>query len=246
MAQTALVVEELKRALKAAGKTYADVAAHLGLSEASVKRLFQQQTFSLERLDQACELAGLQLSDLVERMSERRASFTEFTPKQETELLREPKLLVLTYLLLNGWEFDDIIETFQIEETEGFLLLRRLERLGMIEVLPFNKVKVLTARNFSWRKDGPVQAFFREQVQSEFFDSRFDQPGEDLKFVGALLSHNSMMEFQQRLEQLVSEFDELARRDAKRCSRDELHSCSAVLAIRPWEFSMFRQLKREQ
>jgi len=41
----------LKKQLKAHGKTYADVAELLQLSEASVKRLFAEQSFTLKRLE---------------------------------------------------------------------------------------------------------------------------------------------------------------------------------------------------
>ena len=51
MAQTALIIDTLKRALKLHGKTYADVAEYLQLSEASIKRMFAQHRFSLQRLD---------------------------------------------------------------------------------------------------------------------------------------------------------------------------------------------------
>ena len=51
MAQRIQIVAELKRALRARGITYAQVARHLELSEASVKRLFAAGDFSLERLD---------------------------------------------------------------------------------------------------------------------------------------------------------------------------------------------------
>jgi len=40
VAQRTQIVAELKRALRARGLTYAHVAKHLQLSEASVKRLF--------------------------------------------------------------------------------------------------------------------------------------------------------------------------------------------------------------
>ena len=47
MAQTSELIKTLKKALKAHGKTYADVSRQLGLSEASVKRLFSRENLSL-------------------------------------------------------------------------------------------------------------------------------------------------------------------------------------------------------
>ncbi len=65
MAQTQQLIDALKRTLKAHGLTYADVAKQLQLSEANIKRLFSKKTFTLERLDQVCQIMELEISDLV-------------------------------------------------------------------------------------------------------------------------------------------------------------------------------------
>jgi hypothetical protein len=44
-------------------------------------------------------------------------------------------------------------------------------------------------------------------------------------------------------DRVAREFDELVRRDAV-LPLGERHSCSAVFAVRPWEFSMFAALRR--
>ncbi|NIQ16486.1 MAG: XRE family transcriptional regulator, partial [Candidatus Dadabacteria bacterium] len=50
------IIEVLKRALKFNRVTYADIALELNLSEASVKRMFAKQHFTLERLETICKL----------------------------------------------------------------------------------------------------------------------------------------------------------------------------------------------
>ena len=52
------IVDALKRMLKGRGITYANVAAGLGLSEASVKRMFSRRDFTLQRLEDVCRVAG--------------------------------------------------------------------------------------------------------------------------------------------------------------------------------------------
>jgi hypothetical protein len=244
MAQVSLLVTELKRHLKSQGITYAALGRQLGLSESSVKRLFARQSFSLQRLEQILNLLGLEIGDLVAMMNERREFLTELTPEQEDALLADPKQLLLTYLLINGWTLPAITHAFAIEDSEVERLLIRLHRARIIELLPFNRVKLLTARNFTWRKDGPVQRFFAREVQREFFDSPFAGPGEHLRFVAGLLSRASLAQLAQSIERLAREFDELARRDAS-LPPAERQSCSAVFALRPWEFSMFRALRRQ-
>lgn len=51
MSQTRLIVETLKRELRKQRITYRDVARRLDLSEASVKRLFSEKSFTLERIE---------------------------------------------------------------------------------------------------------------------------------------------------------------------------------------------------
>lgn len=243
MAQVSLLVSELKRYLKAQGVTYAALGIRLDLSESTVKRLFARQSFTLQRLEQICHLLGLEIADLVELMNERREFLTELTPEQEQALLADPKLLLMTYLLINGWPLAAIVATFKIEADEAERLLIRLHRARMIELLPFNRVKLLTARNFTWRKNGPVQKFFESEVQREFLAAPFTGPGEQLRFVAGLLSRTSLVEMQQSIDRVAREFDELVRRDAV-LPLSERHSCSAVFAVRPWEFSMFAALRR--
>jgi len=70
MAQTSQLIDTLKKLLKRQGKTYADVAERLELSEASVKRLFSEKNVSLTRLDSICSLLDIEISDLVREMQQ--------------------------------------------------------------------------------------------------------------------------------------------------------------------------------
>ena len=54
MAQSVALMDALKRELRARRITYARVAQHLDLSEATVKRLFAQNELSLQRIDATC------------------------------------------------------------------------------------------------------------------------------------------------------------------------------------------------
>ena len=67
MSEATDLLDALKGLLRERGLTYADAAQALGLSEASVKRLFSQRTFALERVEALCELAGADIAELVAR-----------------------------------------------------------------------------------------------------------------------------------------------------------------------------------
>jgi len=69
MSQTQALIKELKAQLKAHRKTYEDVAVHLQLSHASIKRLFSEGNISLLRLDSICDMLNITLADLMLSMN---------------------------------------------------------------------------------------------------------------------------------------------------------------------------------
>jgi transcriptional regulator with XRE-family HTH domain len=243
MAQSASLIDELKRFLRAQGITYSALAGRIGISESSVKRMFARRTFSLRRLEQICNAVGIELSDLFDMLAERREYLTELSAEQEHALVAEPKLLLLTYLLINDWPLQAITEQFAIEPTELDGLLVRLHRARIIELLPLQRVRLRTARNFAWRPNGPVQKLLVRQVQHEFLDSSFSSGGEQFRFVGGMLSEAALSQMHHAIDRLAREFDELARRDSS-LPLSERRGCGAVFAIRPWEYSVFARLRR--
>src|SRR4030095_3709819 len=113
MAQTRALVAALKQTLKSRGITYADVARGLRISEASVKRVFARQTFTLQRLDRVCEFLGIEITDprrLVEHESE---SLTRLTKRQEAELVADPRLLLVAVHAINHWSLEEIVATYE-------------------------------------------------------------------------------------------------------------------------------------
>src|SRR5688500_5899465 len=233
MAQTAAIVGALKEVLKARAITYARIAKGLGLSEASVKRTFAQESFTLERLDQVCALIGIEISDLARMVAHEAASPAQLTREQEQELVCDAKLLLVAVHALNHWTFDEIASTYTFSRAECTRLLARLDRLGVIELLPNNKIRVKVARNFTWLPDGPIQQFFRAQLQNDFFRSRFDGTGELMILANGMLSRASNALLQNRIRRLREEFSEAHHQDLE-LPLTERFGTSLLMAIRPW------------
>ncbi|MEO0366279.1 MAG: helix-turn-helix transcriptional regulator [Pseudomonadota bacterium] len=242
--QRAALIGGLKQALKRARLTYSDVAEALELSEASVKRLFHQRDMSLSRLEAIATLAGVSLTQLAESLETETPLLSELSREQETELISDPKLLLMAYMLANGSNPDDVVARFHVEPDERHDILRRLERIGIIERQPNDRIRMLMARNFRWRPEGPVQALFLEYIQRDFFSDRFEGDDAALYFLGGFLSPSSRRALCKRIEQLAVEVDELSRQDAK-LNRDERQPSGAVLALRDWEFEAFAKLRRD-
>ncbi len=243
MSQIGPLLSTLKREMKAQGVTYADAAVRIGLSESSVKRLFSQSKLSLARLEQLCQLVGLELSDLVQKMGEDRKRIDNLTQEQEREVAADPKLLLVAICVLNQWTFGEIIQTYDIDEHECIQLLARLDRLKLIDLLPHNRFRLIVGKEFRWIPNGPIQRFFRREVQPAFLQSPFSGPGEKLLFQSGMLARGSNAAIIRKMEKLVAEFNELHEEDAA-LPLAERYGTSLLVALRPWEFDYFNQLRR--
>jgi DNA-binding Xre family transcriptional regulator len=239
---TAALLGGIKAVLRARKLTYRELARSIGVSEATVKRDLSRGNFSLRRLDQICAALEISLDELTQP-HEGLELVTQMSEAQEIALANHPKILLVTYLLLNDWKFQDIVSAFQMDDNELIDILLRLDRLKIIEYRPPHRMRKLTARNFSWRKDGPVHNFFVTRFAPEFFRSGFEGAGDAFRFVGGTLSAGSLAQFKASLERLAIEFEELARHDA-RLPLARRDGCSAILSVRSWEFSEFARLRR--
>jgi transcriptional regulator with XRE-family HTH domain len=241
MANSKTLIKNLKSKLRTDGVTYRELAKRLNISEPTVKRDLSRGTFSLDRLDQICEALNVTLEELIQPQAT--SALTQLSAEQEKALVSKPKFLLVTYLTANDWKFNEIVATFQITESELIDILLKLEKIGIAEFRPPNKIRKLTARNFAWRKDGPVHEFFQKRVVPDFFGGHFDRRGDELRFLGGLLSADSLVRFKAGVDRLAAEFEELAHGDAK-LPIEQRESCSAIFALRAWEFSEFAKLRR--
>jgi transcriptional regulator with XRE-family HTH domain len=235
------LVQGVKARLRAQGITYRELAQRMRLSEPTIKRDLARGNFSLQRLDRICEVLGVGIEELLSPGGT--ALLTELTEQQEQALVSNPRLLVVTYLIVNDWRFAEIIATFRLDANELIDLLLKLDRLKIVDFRPPTRVRKLTARNFSWRKDGPVQSYFLRRVIPEFFNADFESTGDEMRLVGGMLSAASMLRFQASLRRLATEFEHFAHQDS-RLRLEERDGCSAILAFRRWEFSEFAKLRR--
>jgi DNA-binding Xre family transcriptional regulator len=243
MPQTRQIVETLKQELRKQGVTYRQVADALDLSEASIKRLFAENAFTLARLEQICELLHLEVSDLIHQM-ERNIELThQLTLEQETELVSDVKLLMMAHFLMNKLEFSEIIDIYDISETEGIRLLAKLDRMKIIELQPGNRVKLMISKNFQLLPGGPIQRFYEKVVQTEFFNSSFSGNGEFRIYVSGMFSRGANAEIIRKIKRLADDAHEL-REDCESRPLAERFGCSLIMAIRPWEVKVFDDMRR--
>ncbi len=242
MQQSQRLLQQLKTALRQQQIGYDTVAEHLDLSLSSVKRLFSRGGMSLERLEAICELVGLDLVELARLADDKRRALEALTLDQEREVIGDPMLLLVAICALNRWRFDDIQRTYQFDTPELVGHLARLDRLGLLELLPNNRIRLRIARNFAWLPNGPIHQFFVTNVQNEFLKGEFI-PGQDVyRFSWGMLSEASCEALRPKIQELLEFFDARASSDEVRSGN--ISGRSMLVAFRDWEPAAFEAKRR--
>jgi DNA-binding Xre family transcriptional regulator len=229
-------VDTLKRCLRARGLTYRDVAQALKLSEASIKRLFSERSFTLQRLEQICQMMDMSFSDLA-RLNDRNylERQTTLSIEQEAALAADAILLCYFYLFLNGWNIERIASRFDLDEPKQVRMLVKLDKLGLIELQPGNRVRLLTARRIQWRKDGQVRRMYERDVKLAFLQHGFSEENSHFGFESAELAPESARMILRKMANLSREFDELAELDVN-LKPDRKRGYGLMVALRPWAY----------
>ncbi len=245
MNQTSELISTLKKCLKAKGVSYRHVATELNLSETSVKRLFSQESFSIKRIEKICKLLDMDLFDLaLMAKREREPGKAPLTLAQEQALADDLELGVFLYLMLVGWPLSLITERYSIPHEVMTKFLLRLDRLGLIELHPGNRVRLLVTKQVFWRKHGPLWERYEKVVREDFFNFDFDSPNSRLDFNPAQLSASSIKIVNKKIEALVRQYDELADMDSSLPIQNR-YSVALHVGFRPWGFTIAKALKRE-
>lgn len=245
MSQIKLITTALKKLLRDRNVTYKDVSRHLSLSEANIKRVFSTNSFSLERLEEICDIINISLSDLFLIVEKQKELKTQLTEEQERELISDTKLFLVGVCVRDSWSFNEIVEHYQVTEHECIQLLAKLDKLKMIELLPNNDYKLLIAQNFRWIPNGPLEQCMGDEVISEFMNSRFSGDNCFRFYLRGTYSQSSIDIIQKKLNQLTDEVAQLNQEDAALPLQHRQHM-GLLVALRPWELLRFAQLRKRE
>jgi hypothetical protein len=214
----------------------------VGLSEASVKRVFASKSFTLQRLESICAAVGISVTELVlSAGTAQDVSSHSLTLEQEELLASDRRLLACFYLVLNNHGSPEILKKLQLSDRELRALYVKLDAAKLIDLQPGLKARLRTGPVISWRADGPVYAAYEKMVKTELLQSEFQGELEAIHFRSAELSEASAKILMRKLEQLSREFAEFAALDVA-LPAGEKRSVALLMAFRPWVFSMFKGL----
>ncbi len=243
MAGTTDLIDALKHELKAADLTYADLAERIKMSESSVKRMFSQREMTLSRVDEICRALKIDFAELARSVADAQVLVQELSHDQEKALVNSKHTLLVGICCLSQWTFEQITSSYSISAPECIKALTQLDRLGVIELKPLNRYRLKLAKTFRWRPEGPIMKFFRQHVLPDYYAGSFAAADETLMLVHGSIGRDAAMSFNEKLQRVAQEFAQQHLADQK-LPAHQREGFTLVLAMREWEFSAFKDLRR--
>ena len=243
MSTTADLVLALKKELKSAHMTYADLAAALGMAESSVKRMLAKGDMPLSRIDAICRALKLDFADLARRVADAQPLLAQLTQEQEKAVVADKKLLLVAICVLSQWTLEQITTSYRLTEAQCVGYLVKLDRIGIIELRPLNRYRLKLAKTFRWRPHGAVMNYFRENALLDYFAGGFNGDSEGLLLVHGSISRSLAPSFMERMQRVAQDFAQQHLADQKVNDKDR-EGYTLLLAMRSWEFEAFASLRR--
>lgn len=247
MTNSKTLIHNLKRELKRQNIGYAELAVKLEMSVSTVKKMLAKGNFTLERLDQICEVINVEYLTLIENVNEEVLKVSKLTQAQEQAMVDDPLLLLMGYATINYWSMDDIAYRYKIPQDLVIARLKKLEKFGILELRANNTIRPLISNGFDWRPDGPILEFIRKYMIPEFFKEDFRESGALQVIKNRALTDKSKKILERKSLELADLFDELAYQDRHFLAGNrDRKGTTLVIAYRSWTLSLFEEVARDE
>ncbi len=166
-----IAIDSLKSTLKRQRVTYKELAQRLELSESGLKKILSAKDGSFQRLAQICKELGLSMQELLQGNAEQTHEVF-YSDDQQEFLLAHPRALSLYWaLVLERRTLPDAQKFVGLTEKETFSILRKLDQLELLELLPNTRVRVPPVRPVRWVGGGPLVSKLYRDWSMKFLTS---------------------------------------------------------------------------
>jgi transcriptional regulator with XRE-family HTH domain len=208
---TGKLLNTLKQQLRARGLHYRDVAAHLKVSEGTIKRYFSGKGVDIETLEKLAAIADLDLLSLA-RLAHEHSIEGGLNRAQQAALAKSQLTLAIIHGLGIGFSPAQLAAEFNVSEQMD-AILARLESLGLIRRLGPNSVRVLTKPKFGGEVDGPIREYKVRNTREFLAQMDLHDEGCAWAFYAARLSPASAVRMRELIYRFASDVEALTKAD---------------------------------
>lgn len=155
--------EVIRSAMKSRRITYTELGTRLDLSEATIKRLFQDKDCKLSRLLEICDELDISITDAIDKARRPRQNNNTLPESVEIRLAGNPDLFNFLVLILDDVPVSEIKQYYNLDQADIVLYARDLQNLGLIEQEIDGQIKLKNSEPVKFSHLGPLHRMIRQK-----------------------------------------------------------------------------------
>ncbi len=241
--ETKQITQTVKQLLKSQGKRYSDLASHLDVSLASVKRILNSEDIQISRLTQISSFLDIDFFELIEKSKSSNQQVYTFSKEQEIFLSKDFNNFLILRMLVMHKPIEDIQNTLTLTDIKVSNILSQLEKLKLIERHPNNTIKNRIPYPVKWIEGGQLEKSYNKQIVDKL-SSQIHHVGINRKCTTTnsthinikelLLKENESLDLKNKMLELTKSYDMLTKLRLKSPKDFEVVSIATIVGSFSW------------
>lgn len=212
----------LKAHLKSKKISYADLGRSLKMSESNMKRIFSNQTCSLDMLSKICAASGITMFDLISTASHVEVLSFQLSEEAEAYFLNNFEAFIFFRNLGAALNTNEFLRTQPLSKEKQTSVLESLQKLKLIRKTK-GGYELAVSGYMDLSKTPALVKKLYDQWVPWFFEQVLNNPKSDrysLKVTSTGLSKAHKLQLLAEVEQLFDKYREIGYRDQRIASSD--------------------------
>jgi transcriptional regulator with XRE-family HTH domain len=214
--QPKILFDSLKAAVKAKGFRYADIASALHCSESTIKHMFHGIDAPVSRVIEICDVIGVSFPDLISLSGDYATHFV-MTEEQETFFAENlPYYEFFRKVFFDRMSPAEVRREHKLDERSLRRYLRGLEQIGLLDILPGDKLSFKVSGMQQFIPGGPLMRRYMRDFSAELteiVESDMTHPDQLGQFGYFSLTTPAYQDFLHDLGELIGRYKKRAHRE---------------------------------
>jgi transcriptional regulator with XRE-family HTH domain len=228
----------IKAHAKTQGLTQAALARKLKTSIPTLKRWLAGSTISFEHMEKLCKTLNLSLGELIIQAEDATPRKQSYSAEQEEFFVTAPDALAFFDQLIQGKKVSAIKKKFHLTDQQIERYLSQLDKQGLIDWLPKNKVALKFSGEPVWQKNGPLASHFGKSILADFLHEQGNS-----RFLLAEILPDDQKLLISRLDDLTTFVSQCTRR--AKAQPDLAQSYGMFVLGKPYRWQLDRYLMKK-